>query len=310
MTQARESLARQTANDLLDEMEVVAAPVPVDDIVRRKGIQFETNAQFPGGIFGALYRSGNQFGIVVSAACPTEGHRRFTVAHELGHYHMPDHVDQMFVNGVEIVPSTGGHFRSRQDPLEVEADCFASELLMPARFVKPLVGSLKTGVTGVQTIAGTFDVSLSAAAIRFARVAVLPTVVLISKDGIVELAATSPALWSHRWAKRSWKGDWAPRGSGTRRLATTPQRVADGETDGSSLLLCEWLDGAPGEIEVEEEAIGLGTYGRVLTVISAPDLKDVDEYEEDERATENHADWRSALRGTGSGSSSRRRPAT
>lgn len=297
MIHPRESLARRTASELLDELAIGATPIPVDDIVRRKGLRFETNATFPVGVFGALYRSGNQFGIIISEACPTEGHRRFTVAHELGHYHMPDHVDQMFVNGVEIVPSTAGHFRSQKDPLEVEADCFASELLMPARFVKPLIGHLGNGIAGVQTIAARFDVSLSAAAIRFAQFAVSPTVVLLSKDGVVEWAATSPALWSHRWAKRSWKGDWAPRGSGTRRIAGAAEKVVSGATDGSTLLLCEWLDGAPPDVQAEEEAVGLGTYGRVLTVISSPDLKDSDEYDEDEQAEDDEADWRSALRG-------------
>lgn len=297
MIQPRESLARRTANELLDEMAIVAQPVPVDDIVRRKGLRFETHANFPGGVYGALYRSGNQFGIVISTACPTEGHRRFTVAHELGHYHMPDHVDQMFVNGVEIVPSTAGNFRSQKDPLEVEADWFASELLMPTRFVRPLIGSLGKGITAVQTLAGRFDVSLSAAAIRFAQVAVVPTVVLLSKSGVVEWAAASPALWSYRWARRSWKGDWAPRGSGTRRIAAARDRVASGATDGSTLLLCEWLDGAPADVEAEEEAVGLGRYGRVLTVISASHLRDAEEYEEDERSDEEQADWRTALRG-------------
>jgi Zn-dependent peptidase ImmA (M78 family) len=297
MIRPRESLARRAANELLDEMAIVAPPVPVDDLVQRKGLRFETNANFPQGVFGALYRSGNQFGIVISAECPNEGHRRFTVAHELGHYHIPDHVDQMFVNGVEVVPSMSGHFRSQKDPLEVEADCFASELLMPARFVKPITASLGHGIAAVQTIATRFDVSLSAAAIRFAQVAVAPTVVLLSKDGVVEWAATSPALWSHQWARQSWRGDRTPRGSGTRRLAGAHDRVVSGSVDGSTMLLCEWLDRAPGDIEAEEEALGLGAYGRVLTVISASDLGDAGEYEEKESTREEPADWRSALRG-------------
>lgn len=296
MMQPRESLPRRTANELLDEMEIAEAPVPVDAIVRRKGLSFEEREGFPPTVFGALYRSGNQFGIVISTACPTEGHRRFTVAHELGHYHLEDHVDRLFANGDELVLSMAGHYRSQKDPLEVEADCFASELLMPGRFVKPLVDRIGSGVSAVQALAGRFDTSLSAAAIRYSQFATVPTVVLLSKDGVVEWAATSPTLWSHRWAKRSWKGDWAPRGSGTRRLSAAPDQVNNGAADGSTMLLCEWLEGAPGDVEAEEEAVGLGSYGRVLTVISAPELREVEEYEEDESASEESRDWRSAMR--------------
>jgi hypothetical protein len=278
-------------------MEIGEPPVPVDDIVRRKGLAFEQRDGFPPGVFGALFRSGNAFGIVVSAACPTEGHRRFTVAHELGHYHMPDHVDRLFASGAELVPSMTGHYRSQKDPLEVEADAFASELLMPSRFVKPLVQRLGSGFSAIHSLAGRFEASLSAAAIRYSQVATVPTVVLLSKSGAIEWAATSPALWAHRWAKRSWKGEWAPRGSGTRRLWAAPDRVAQGASDGSTLLLCEWLEGAPSEVEAVEEAIGLGSYSRVLTVISIADLREVDEYEEEEANSDEVPDWRSALRG-------------
>lgn len=296
MMQPRESLARQTANELLDEMGIASAPVPVDEIVRRKGLSFEERPGFPPTVFGALFRSGNQFGIVISTACPTEGHRRFTVAHELGHYHLPDHVDRLFASGGELALSMAGHFRSQKDPLEVEADLFASELLMPGRLIKPLIQRLGSGVAAVQTLATRFETSLSAAAIRFSQIATVPTLVLVSKDGAVEWAATSPALWSHRWAKRSWRGDWAPRGSGTRRLSAAPDRVSIGAADGSTMLLCEWLEGAPGDVEAEEEAVGLGSYGRVLTVISASGLREVEEYEEEEAASEEGRDWRSAMR--------------
>ncbi len=292
----RESLARQTANELLDELGIASAPIPVDEIVRRKGLSFEQRQGFPPTVFGALFRSGSQFGIVISTACPTEGHRRFTVAHELGHYQLPGHADRLFASGGELALSMAGHFRSQKDPFEVEADLFASELLMPGRLVKPLVQRLVRGIAAVQTLATRFDTSLSAAAIRYSQIADVPTVVLVSKDGVVEWAATSPALWSHRWAKRSWRGDWAPRGSGTRRLSTAPDRVSNGAADGSTMLLCEWLEGAPGDVEAEEEALGLGSYGRVLTVISAADLRDVDDCEEEETESEEERDWRSALR--------------
>lgn len=292
----REQLARRTANDLLDELEIVAAPVDPEWIVREKQMLFDERSDFPPTVYGALFRSGNQFGVIVSNACPGDGHRRFTIAHELGHYHVPEHVERLFENGIDIVPSLGGHFRTRKDPLEVEADYFANELLMPDRFVRPLISQVGNGVAAVRAFADHFRTSLCAAAIRYADVAEEPVVVIVSKDGEIEWAARPHKVLAHRWAQRSLKKEWAPKGSATRRLALAPERVRRSEADDSSMLLCEWFDEAPSEVEVIEEALGLGAYGRVLTVLVIPDLPDADEVNEREFEEEDR-DWRSALRG-------------
>ena len=50
----REALARQTARDLLKELAINSAPLPVDQIVLAKGLLFEERDGFPAGVFGAL----------------------------------------------------------------------------------------------------------------------------------------------------------------------------------------------------------------------------------------------------------------
>lgn len=289
----REDLARRTANELLDELSITAAPVDPEWIVRKKELLFEEH-DFPPTVYGALFRSGDRFGVIVSRSCPGEGHRRFTIAHELGHYHMPDHVDRLFQPGTTQVLSLSGHFRSKKDPIEVEADYFANELLMPDRFVRPVIRSLGGGLVAVRALAEQFRTSLSAAAIRYAAVANDPVVVIVSKDGVIEWTARPPAVWAHDWARKPLKNEWAPRRSATRRLGLAPNRTRRGENDEASMLLCEWFDGAPPQVEVTEEAIGLGAYGRVLTVLQIPDLPDPDEAEEREAEP---SDWRDALRG-------------
>jgi Zn-dependent peptidase ImmA (M78 family) len=289
----REDLARRTANTLLDELSITAAPVDPEWIVYEKQLLFE-EADFPPTVYGALFRSGDRFGVIVSRSCPGEGHRRFTIAHELGHYHIPDHVDRLFSMDMTQVVSLGGHFRSAKDPFEVEADCFANELLMPDRFVRPMIRKLAGGLVAVRALAEQFRTSLSAAAIRYAAVADEPVVVIVSKDGVIEWASRPPMVWAHDWARKPLKKEWAPRRSATRRLGLNSDRVRRGDEDHDSTLLCEWFDGAPNRLEVAEEAVGLGAYGRVLTVLRIPDLPDPDEAEE--RDVE-PSDWRDALRG-------------
>lgn len=308
MASANEGGARRAAREVLAELGISAYPIQPDDIAQKKGLVIESRNDFPAGVFGALWRSGNDFGIIVSSACPTPGHRRFTIAHELGHYHVDGHVEQLFASGNAVAPSLGGHFRDQRDPVEVEADAFAGELLVPTAFARALVDGAPLGMHAVMRLRDTFDVSLSCAAIRLAQLADEALVVVLSKDGVIEWTARSGALWNQGgWARRSWKKEWTPRGSGTRRLAADAARRRAGAADGSELLACEWCDGAPPTAVAVEESVGLGEYERVLTVVRFPDLPDPDttylRAQRDERKerlagdeSSQRGDWRRGLR--------------
>jgi Zn-dependent peptidase ImmA (M78 family) len=93
--------------------------------------------------------------------------QRFSIAHELAHHvlHVPEiseaiHVDRGFrVLHRNKVSAEGS------DPLEVEANAFASELLMPDAFLADAIGD--TGLdldddTAVEALARKFKVSASA----------------------------------------------------------------------------------------------------------------------------------------------------
>lgn len=305
MASANEEGARQAARDVLTELEIGSYPVEPDVIAKAKQLPVDHKDGFPDGVYGALWRSGNAFGIIVSNDCPTAGHRRFTLAHELGHYHLDGHVDQLFRGGDGLAPSLGGHFRGRKDPMEVEADAFAGELLVPTAFARSLLAGAPVGMHAVIRLRDAFDVSLSCAAIRLAQLADEPLVVVLSKNGVVEWTARSEAFWAQGgWARRSWKQEWIPRRSGTRRLASDAARRRAGADDGSELLVCEWCEGAPPSAVAVEEAVGLGTYDRVLTVLRFPDLPDADaaylraQREECEAWDDagRPGDWRSGLR--------------
>jgi hypothetical protein len=64
-----------------------------------------------------------------------------------------------------------------------------------------------------------------------------------------------------------------------------------------SSILCEWFEGAPESTEVYEEAVGLGTYRRILTLLSFSELPTSEELEEaSRRRADRELDWRDALR--------------
>src|SRR2546426_183490 len=108
-----ERIARRTAIEVLDDLKIVTYPVDPEAIAQRRGLLFEERGGFPDTVFGAFFRAGDRFGIVVSTACFGEGHRRFTIGHELGHYFLPGHVEELLPAGRELAPSLGGHFRTR-----------------------------------------------------------------------------------------------------------------------------------------------------------------------------------------------------
>ena len=272
-------------------MAIKAPPVDPQLVADHKGIIVEEWSEFPAGCYGALILQDGRFKIAVSSACPTNGHRRFTIAHELGHYHLDGHVDGIVRDGRHL--SFGSNFRTKKDRYEVEADAFASELLIPRRFAAGVVKGHRAGLGLVQAVASQFQTSLSCSGIRVAALTSEIMAVLISNKTTIEWVAGSGAMYDQEWfRKRSWKGEWAPRGSGTYRLATDQSRVRQMEEDGSTGVLCEWFDGAPA-IPVAEEAMGLGTYGRVLTVLVCQGLEQDSEHPPEH---ESKRDWRDAMR--------------
>lgn len=282
MPPARERVARRAARDLLQETGWTILPVDPLKIAadKRPPIPVIERA-LPNEIHGACGMIDGHFVIAISTSCPTPQHRRFTAGHELGHYHLDDHVEQMFAGGIAWVPSTGSHFQSGSNQVEREADFFASELLMPESLVRPLVRG-PPALRQVRSVASRCDVSFSAAAITVARLTGDPLAIIVSKDGVVEWPAFSPALSAYPWARARIKGEWAPRGSGAHRLGRDRSAVEEGAVIDDECRLCEWFPGAPPNVEVVEESMGLGRYGRVLTVLRPGELPDPDDEQERE----------------------------
>jgi Zn-dependent peptidase ImmA (M78 family) len=75
-----------------------------------------------------LLRVHNSFGIVYARHIDNLGVERFSIAHELGHYFLPGHVDAVL--GDRDSHESHAGFGSG-DCYELEADHFAAALLMP-----------------------------------------------------------------------------------------------------------------------------------------------------------------------------------
>ena len=86
--------------------------------------------------------------------------------------------------------------------------------------------------------------------------------------------------------KLDWirKGTPLPSGTATARLAGQPARVLAGERIAETVDVRDWLGGMT-RAEVSEESMGLGNYGKVLTLLVSPSIGqegDPDDEDDDE----------------------------
>lgn len=134
------------------------------------------------GAEGRLLRKKNSGIIHIRKGITPEGRRRFTIAHELGHWGLHEQYSQ-FLCDVEDMRDYG------RSPLEVEANHFAAELLMPGSHFKAACGSSEPSMALIESLADQFETTLTATAIRYADTTKRKVVVVWFKDGIIQ--------WSH-----------------------------------------------------------------------------------------------------------------
>lgn len=104
------------------------------EIMEAEGIKFREVPSANNNFVGALTKGNNgQTYIVINRAIDNESRKHFTIAHELGHYFLSHQLKQntFYCSKNEIVKE--GLWK---DPIEQEANYFASCLLMPEEKVK------------------------------------------------------------------------------------------------------------------------------------------------------------------------------
>lgn len=286
--------AVRAAQEILEQFSVSVLPVDVDAIAAELGISV-VSEQLPLDIYGATAHDGVRSRVLISTTCFSPGHRRFTLAHEIGHFCIGGHAEHLFSRGKGLHHS-GGAIGCRRDPIEVEADAFAAELLMPNTLTTAAAAAEGVGVAMIRTVATAADVSVTAAAIRVSELVPDPFAVVLTRRANIEWAFFSSGMREHAWARRSFKNTSAPTDSVSMRVAKSLTKFAVSGVETSMIQLADWFAGAPG-VWAAEEALGLGDYGRVLTVIIPEKLPTADQAEHARRKRmQSSGDWRDALR--------------
>ena len=212
----------------------------------------------PQGCEARLARKGNRGIICVRAGMDETGRRRFSIAHELGHWEL--HNDSQW-----FVCSSADLRDYKKSPQEIEANTFAAELLMPTRMVAPRCEKPLPTLELVKGIANEFDVSLTAAALR---------VLYLTKHECVLVASQGRQIkW---WKPNSDRfGVFLEKGQplNTESLAW---HAFNGEADASvmeEVPIDAWFPNRPSQANfaVTEQSLHLPRYDTVLTLLTIDD---------------------------------------
>lgn len=206
------------------------------------------------GFDGALVRrsSGRGGRILVKRDIREQGRKRFTTAHEIGHYLLHRDADSLLCGVQEIANWTN----VGANP-EHEADEFASELLLPSAEMKTLIGAQWPSLQLVSDIAAQFDASLTAAIRKYCDIAAQSCAGVWVKDSRVEWFCPSSSF--PHWVKVGESVD----------AAVLDCRVPLDEM--VEVRAAEWMPAFEEEIEATlfQGCVNMPTYGGSLVLLWA-----------------------------------------
>jgi hypothetical protein len=285
----RAQYIQSLAREKLTEHGRMQLPVAPMELARQLDILVRPFSPTQADISGFLMQQGNSFGIGYSTAIRSVGFQNFTVAHELGHYFIDDHP--------LAILSTGQHFSRSgyisKDRFEEEADAFATELLMPWKLIEPLVRVSAGGFHSIKTISEACESSLVASAIRYTQITKECVAVVVSYRGVVEFMTASDTFKQIPGLDWLRKRDALPHNVPSARYSADYEWIEACNVSEEGGKLSAWFPGVSGR-EVEEDVVGLGSYGRLLTVLVAQDIQGDDEDEDED--TDDYIDrWKRGI---------------
>ncbi len=275
--------ATQHAEKLVRD-EKLELPINLMALAKSHDILVEAKPNTVKGVSGMLLRVGDNFAICYATHIKSSGFQRFSIAHELGHFFLAGHPEQVFSGGKLTHESQAG-FGSR-DQIELEADHFASGLLMPSHLFELEAGKYSDGFTAIEKLADRCQTSLTASAIRYAELTDAAVAVVVSTGASVDYCFASRAMRGISGFKHPLKGSVLARDSLTRDFNQTESNITGAKREDDEADMLAWFR-VDEEIDATEEVVGLGDYGKTLTIICA-ELPDDDDEVDDMTSTPPH----------------------
>jgi len=202
--------------------------------------------------------------IVYNSAIASEGRKRFTIAHEFGHYMLHRHQQDQFQCSKGDIEVGSGNEQSIED----EADRFASNLLMPYDDLRRQVAGQAVSFDLFSHCANRYGVSLTAAALRWTDIAEGRAVLVASCDDHLLWAKANEAAFK--------SGAFLATRKNTIPLPDNALAHSANCTGGSqqhSTRANVWFPREPGYVDLKEMTMVAGSYGYSLTLLTMPDAE-------------------------------------
>jgi hypothetical protein len=277
--------ATKLGEKLAKEKKVISLPVKPIDIAESQNIVVESLPSNKQGVSGMLVESNSSFGIMYATYIDNFGFQNFCIAHELGHYNIGGHYEQLIM-GSGFHESKAGFVSG--DRYELEADHFAAGLLMPNYLFDVELNKIQSGLKAVETLSERCETSLTATAIRYAQRSPDPIAIIMSEGQSILYCFMSDEMKEIRELAWIRKGTLLPKNTVTYHLNQSQSNVLSGERLEGESTLQDWF-GCDLQYELYEEAIGLGQYGKTLTVLSLESIPDQEEIDEEDELEESWA---------------------
>lgn len=276
MSKFRLTMARRQGELKAKEMGFDDFPVDPFAIAAAEDIMVEPKPPDQVGVSGGIIFYGNDVGIFYATNIDSDGFRRFTVAHELGHYFLAGHPEE--IQKIAPIHISKAGFSQGSSSIELEADHFASGLLMPTKLVSEVIGTSRVGLEAIMSLGLQAECSLTASAIRAAECCDYPMAVIISSGDSVAYTFLSDSFKKLDKLTFLRKGVPLP-ACQTREFNRDPKNVSSALTVCGRTTLADWFS-CTRRLPLDEEIVGLGSYGFTLTVLSSDEIAEDPDDEE------------------------------
>ena len=265
--------AADQAKKVLVTLDMWRVPVDPFEIAREEGIELAPGDY--GGRFDARIEylpEMQKFVIFYSDFGRTAGRIRFSIAHELGHFYIPEHKSRILAGKIH---NSNSDFCSR-DPHENEADEFAASLLMPKELFIQEVNRHYHRICTLRELCSLannrFGTSIISTARRYCQCDIEACAVVISKSANVLWAVYSEDMSYRNMKYVKFKAP-VPRGSKTQKLWESIGCDCEEAIEGS-VEPTIWFPYPKYHGQLWEEAMPLGNKGLVLTYLTLEDPDD------------------------------------
>ncbi len=157
------------ATEVLSELKIKSIPIQVEKIARKLGLDV-VSRDLGSNVSGVLYIQ-NGKGTIGFNPNESPVRRRFTIAHELGHFILHKINNDMFIDKKEFKLFRNEQSSTGEHRIEQEANAFAAALLMPKDLLIGEIKKYKMDLTddeddSISKLAKKFEVSVLAMTYR------------------------------------------------------------------------------------------------------------------------------------------------